>query len=195
MKNSSRIAAIFICLLSGTVTAQAIQDMSATINMFKGNPTVSPLFDSAYGYAVFPTIGKGGIGIGAAHGTGQTYVGDKVTGTVSMTQVSIGLQLGGQVYSQLIFFEDQRAYDDFTSGNFELDAQASAVAVTASAQASSGTTGSAASAGAGGTAGAQADSIYRKGMQIFVIGKGGLMYEASIGGQKFKFKPVKDTGK
>jgi len=180
-----------IFLLSGTAFAKdEIEDMAETINMFKANETSGAYFDSAYGYAVFPTIGKGGIGIGAAHGSGQTYVGGSATGFTSMTQVTIGLQLGGQVYSQVIFFESEAAYINFTSGNFEFDAQASAIAITASAQAKAGTTGSGASAGLGGSAGKQAGQEYRKGMQIFVIGKGGLMYEASVGGQKFSFKPV-----
>jgi hypothetical protein len=181
---------IAFALFSFTAIAQDVKDFSSTIEMFKGNSTLTPYFESAYGYAVFPTIGKGGIGIGAAHGKGQVYVGGDVTGFTALTQLTIGLQLGGQVYSQVIFFKDQSGYADFTSGNFEFDAQASAIAVTASAQASVGTTGTGASAGAGGTAGAQAPAEYRKGMQIFIIGKGGLMYEATIGGQKFDFQPI-----
>ena len=184
------IAATLLLSSSAALAKREVKDYSDTIDMFKRSETVAPYFASAYGYTVFPTIGKGGIGIGGAHGKGQVYAGGKVTGFTSVTQVTIGFQLGGQAYSQIVFFEDQRAYDDFTSGNFEFDAQASAIAVTASAQASAGSSGAAASAGAGGTAGAQADSDYRKGMQIFVIGKGGLMYEASIGGQKFNFTPI-----
>jgi lipid-binding SYLF domain-containing protein len=151
---------------------------------------VQPYFKNAYGYAIFPTIGKGGIGIGGAHGSGQVYVGDKVTGKTSMTQLTIGLQLGGQAYSQIIFFEDKRAYQEFTSGNFEFGAQASAVAITAGAQAQAGTTGAAASASPGGSAGAQAATKYQKGMAVFTRAKGGLMYEAAIGGQKFSFEPI-----
>lgn len=186
----SMIAATLLLSSNAALAQREVKDYSDTIDTFKRNETVAPYFASAYGYAVFPTIGKGGIGIGGAHGKGQVYAGGKVTGFTSVTQVTIGFQLGGQAYSQVIFFEDQRAYDDFTSGNFEFDAQASAIAVTASAQASAGSSGAAASAGGGGTAGKQADSDYRKGMQIFVIGKGGLMYEASIGGQKFGFAPI-----
>jgi len=191
MKLAFPMIAAALLLTSGAAVAdREVEDYSETIEMFKRNDTVAPYFASAYGYAVFQTIGKGGIGIGGAHGKGQVYVGDKVTGFTKMTQVTIGFQLGGQAYSQVIFFEDQSAYENFTSGNFEFDAQASAIAVTASAQASAGTTGSGASAGAGGTAGKQAGTEYRKGMQTFVIGKGGLMYEASIGGQKFGYDPV-----
>jgi lipid-binding SYLF domain-containing protein len=104
---------------------------------------------------------------------------------------SIGWQFGGQAFSQMIFFADKRAYDDFTSGNFEFDATASAVAITAGAQASAGTEGASAGASAGPATGKQAKTSYHKGMAVFVHAKGGLMYEASIGGQKFTFKPKK----
>ncbi|KPK55939.1 MAG: hypothetical protein AMS22_02850 [Thiotrichales bacterium SG8_50] len=182
----------FLALALSTIVlspALAVEDMSSTIKIFNDSPVVQPYFANAYGYAVFPTIGKGGIGIGGAHGKGQVYQGGKVTGTTSMTQLTIGLQLGGQAYSQLIFFEDKRAYDEFTSGNFEFGAQASAVAITAGATAQASTGGTGASATAGGTAGKQSAS-YQKGMAVFTHAKGGLMYEASIGGQKFSFEPV-----
>ena len=171
--------------------AYAADDYSATLKVFKDSSVVQPYFASAHGYAVFPTIGKGGVGIGGAHGKGQVYQGGKVTGKSSMTQLTIGLQLGGQAYSQIVFFEDKRAYDEFTSGNFEFGAQASAVAITAGATAQAGTTGAGASATAGGTAGKQKAS-YQKGMAVFTHAKGGLMYEATLGGQKFSFEP---TGK
>jgi lipid-binding SYLF domain-containing protein len=191
MKILTATIATLLLLISGIVHAgQAVQDYSGTINMFKGNQTVAPYFNSAYGYAVFPTIGKGAIGIGGAHGKGQVYTGGAVTGFTSMTQITIGFQLGGQAYSEIIFFKDKRAYEDFTSGNYEFDAQASAVAVTSSAQASVGTTGTGASAGPGGGAGTHADTSYRKGTLTFVMGKGGLMFESSIGGQKFNYKQV-----
>jgi lipid-binding SYLF domain-containing protein len=129
------------------------------------------------------------MGIGGAHGKGRVFAKGKMTGTATMTQVTVGLQLGGQVFSQVIFFEDQRAYDDFTSGNFEFGAQATAVALTAGASASVGG-GAGASAGAsGGQNNATAVGDYRKGMAIYTIAKGGLMYEATLGGQKFKFTP------
>jgi lipid-binding SYLF domain-containing protein len=168
----------------------AADDYSNAIKVFKDSPVVQPYFKNAYGYAIFPTIGKGGIGIGGAYGSGQVYVGDKVTGKTTVTQVTIGLQLGGQAYSQIIFFEDKRAYTDFTSGNFEFGAEASAVAITAGAQAQAGTTGAGASASPGGSAGKQAATDYHKGMVVFTRAKGGLMYEATIGGQKFSFEPI-----
>ncbi len=175
-------------LLSSTGFTE--DDYSASIKAFKAADETKPFFKNAYGYALFPTIGKGGLGVGAAHGKGQVYMAAKVTGTTSMTQLTIGLQAGGQAYSQIIFFQDKRAYDDFTSGNFEFGAQATAVAITASAQASAGSTGSTAGAAPGGTAGKQAKIDYHKGMAVFTYAKGGLMYEASIGGQKFSFEPM-----
>jgi len=185
------IPLLSLLLLAGAsfVSAAEVEDYSETIDKFRASGQAGPYFDSAYGYAVFPTIGKGGVGIGGARGKGQVYQGGEVIGFATMTQLSIGLQLGGQSYSQVIFFEDQRALEDFTAGNFEFDAQASAVAITASAQAKAGTTGTGASAGPGGTAGVQAVTDYYKGMKVFTIAKGGLMYEASLAGQKFKFTP------
>ena len=168
----------------------AADDYQKAAKVFRDSEVVGPYFQKSYGYAIFPTIGKGGIGIGGAHGSGQVYAGGKLMGKTSMTQVTIGLQLGGQAYSQIIFFEDKRAYNDFTSGNFEFGAEASAVAITAGAQAQAGTTGAGASASPGGSAGAQAKTEYHKGMAVFTRAKGGLMYEASIGGQKFSFEPV-----
>jgi len=179
---------ILVLALANPVQAGKFTD---TINVFKKSEAVQPFFKSAYGYAVFPTIGKAGIGIGGSYGTGQVYKGGKVTGEASVLKGSIGFQLGAQAFSQMIFFEDKRAYDEFTSGNFEFDATASAVAITAGVQAKAGTEGASAVASAGPASGAQAKTSYHKGMVVFTHAKGGLMYEASIGGQKFKFKPKK----
>jgi len=169
-------------------------DISTTIENFRG-AGAGEFIDDAYGYAVFPSIGKGGIGIGGSHGKGEVYRGGKLVGKTKMSQITYGLQLGGQVYSQMIFFRDERAFDDFTSGNFEFGAQATAVALTAGAQAST-------SSGGGGntSSGTDADSSKvnasekqydgRSGMATFTIAKGGLMYEATLGGQKFKYEPL-----
>ena len=182
----------FITILVASFSNLARADKySNTIATFKKSPQVQPFFKSAYGYAVFPTVGKGGLGIGGAHGKGQVYRKGKVTGKTSLTKVTIGLQAGGQAFSEIIFFQDKRAYDEFTSGNFEFDAAASAVAITAGAQAQAGTGGKTAGASAGPATGAQAKVKYSGGMAIFVHAKGGLMYEAAIGGQKFSFKPLK----
>jgi lipid-binding SYLF domain-containing protein len=147
------------------------------------------MFNTAHGYALFPSIGKAGIGIGGAHGKGRVFSGGSMTGTSSMSQVTVGFQLGGQVFSQVIFFEDQRAYDEFTSGNFEFGAQATAVALTAGASASAGGGAGASTGVSGGQNNANATGSYRKGLAIYTIAKGGLMYEASLGGQKFSYTP------
>ncbi len=164
---------------------------SDTIEVFKKSEAARPFFKNSYGYAVFPTIGKGGIGIGGAYGKGRVYRRGKITGKASLMKLSIGFQLGGQAFSEIIFFQDKRAYDEFTSGQFEFDAAASAVAITAGVQAKAGTEGATAGASAGPATGKQVKIDYHKGMAVFVHTKGGLMYEASIGGQKFSFTPVK----
>ncbi len=172
------------------MAARAGDDYAATIRLFRGSLVVEKFFEHAYGYAVFPTIGKGGIGIGGAYGEGRVYRHGHVTGRSSMAQLTIGLQLGGQAYSQIIFFRDKRAYEEFTKGDFEFGAQATAVAITVGAQAQAGTTGSSAGASSGKGAGRQRASYYR-GMAVFTHAKGGLMYEASLGGQKFSFEPLR----
>ena len=177
-----------VILLSSFPNLAHADKYSNTIEVFKKSPAVQPFFKSAYGYAVFPTVGKAGIGIGGAYGKGQVYRGGKVTGTAKLFKATVGFQLGGQAFKQIIFFEDKRAYDDFTSGEFEFDAAASAVAITAGAQAKAGTEGATAGASAGPATGTQAKRSYRKGMAVFVHTTGGLMYEAAIGGQKFTFK-------
>lgn len=189
--NITKILTMSAVLVLGISTVAIADKFTDTIEIYKKSPAVQPFFKSAYGYAVFPTIGKGGLGIGGSYGKGRVYRGGKVTGEVSLTKVSIGFQAGGQGFSEMIFIQDKRAYDDFTSGEFEFDAAASAVAITAGAQAKAGTEGAAASASAGPATAEQAKANYRKGMAVFVHIKGGLMYEASIGGQKFKFKPLK----
>ncbi len=122
-------------------------------------------FDKAAGYAVFPNVGKGGFGIGGARGKGLLKEGGETTAVVTLTQLTFGFQAGGQAYSEFIFFEDDIALGNFKRGNYELGAQASAVAI---------------------TAGASADADFNKGVAIFTQAKGGLMYEATVGGQKFK---------
>ena len=146
-------------------------------------------FENAYGYAVFPTIGKGGAVIGAAYGKGRVVVGGKHVGDTSLTQVTLGPQFGGQAFSQIIFFEDKHAFDEFTGGNFELGAQASAVAITASASAGATTFGLSAGA-SGGQDHVVTAGKYYKGMAIFTVAKGGLMFEATVGGQKFNYTPL-----
>lgn len=191
MKKNYRFPVVFIVLVSALILSNPAHadKFTDTINVFKKSEAVQPFFKNAYGYAVFPTIGKAGFVIGGSYGTGRVYKGGKVTGETSLIKGSIGFQLGGQAFSQMIFFQDKRAYDEFTSGSFEFDAAASAVVITAGVQAKAGTEGATAGASAGPSTGKQAKASYHKGMVVFVHAKGGLMYEASIGGQKFTFKP------
>lgn len=184
----SILSALLVLLLPVSIVAQG-DVYSQTIETFKKSTAVKPFFANAYGYAVFPTIGKGGFGVGGAYGRGQVYEYGKIKGTAELFKATIGFQLGGQVFSEIIFFQDKRAYDEFTSGAFEFDATASAVAITAGAQAKIGTEGASAGVSAGPASGKQAKTTYRKGMAVFMHAKGGFMYEASIGGQKFIFKP------
>ncbi len=181
---------LIIILMTMTITPVYADSYSKTIAVFKKSEAVQPFFKDCYGYAVFPTIGKGGIVVGGAYGEGQVYKKGSLSGTVSMAKLTLGFQLGGQAFSQIIFFEDKRAYNEFTSGNFEFDAAVSAVAITAGVQAKAGTEGGTAGASAGPATGTQADTDYYKGMVVFVHAKGGLMYEAAIGGQKFNFTPL-----
>ncbi len=164
-------------------------DYPASVALFKNAGESAEFFDNSYGYAIFPTIGAGGLIVGAAHGNGRVYVGGKYVGDTSMTQLSAGFQAGGKAYSQIIFFQDKRALDEFESGSFEFAADASAIAITTGAHASVGTTGA--------TSGASGDmkdantrsSGYQKGMVVFSIAKGGLMYAATVAGQRFTYSP------
>lgn len=168
-------ALLLVCLFTlGLNTAlawdaNAVKKANETIAAFKKkDKKLENFFKQAHGYAVFPTVGKGAMGIGGAHGKGVVYEKGKPVGETSLTQLTIGFQLGGQAYSEIIFFKDKKTLDDFKKGNFELGAQASAVAI---------------------TAGASADVNYEKGVAVFTMAKGGLMYEASVGGQKFSYTP------
>ncbi len=132
------------------------------------DPSVQRFFDKSAGYVVIPTVGKAGFGIGGARGKGLLYENGAITAIITLSQLSFGFQWGGQAYSEFIFFEDDATLTNFKRGNYELGAQASAVAV---------------------TAGVSADAEFNGGMAIFTQAKGGLMYEASVGGQKFKVEP------
>jgi lipid-binding SYLF domain-containing protein len=188
MKSIRSLLLVFM-LIAGFFTPALADSYSETMAVFKQSDAVKPFFKDSYGYAVFPVIGKGGFIIGGSYGEGKVYKHRSETGTVKLIKGSIGFQLGGQAFSQMIFFQDRRAYEEFTSGSFEFDATASAVAITAGVQAKAGTEGGTAGASAGPATGVQAEIEYFKGMAVFVHAKGGLMYEASIGGQKFTFTP------
>lgn len=157
-----------------------------TIALFKHAGESAVFFTDCYAYAVFPTIGAGGLIVGGARGRGQVYVHDRPVGDAMMTQLSIGFQAGGKAYSEIIFFQDKRALDEFESGTFEFAASASAVAITAGASASVGT--DRASSGASvGKSNATTNGDYQTGMAVFTIAKGGLMFAADISGEKFAY--------
>ena len=181
---------LVLLLLAFTFSGALADDYADTVKVFQKAGESGQFFGKSYGYALFPTIGKGGIGVGGAHGSGRVYAKGAHTGDASMTQLTIGLQFGGQAYSQIIFFEDKRAFDEFTSGNFEFSAQAAAVAITAGASVQAGTTGPSATA-SGTRDHAKYRGRYYKGMAVFTVAKGGLMYEATIGGQKFEYSAKK----
>ena len=149
---------------------ELIQDCdSAKAEFIQTDPSLSKFFASAAGYVIFPNVGKGAVGIGGASGNGIVYEKGRMIGKAKLSQVSVGFQLGGQAYRELIFFETQEALDRFKKNKVELSAQASAVAA---------------------TAGASANAKYSDGVMIYTQQKGGLMYEASVGGQKFKFTKI-----
>jgi len=179
---------ILVVLLPLTVGAQEIKDYSKAKNAFRSAPEVRWFFDNAYGYALFPVVGKAALIFGGAYGEGQVYRNGQVTGTVNLIHGSIGFQWGGQAFSEIIFFQNQWAYENFTRGQFEFDAKASAVAITAGASVQTSTTGTSASASAGPQTGVQSQAYYTNGMATFVKVKGGLMAELSVGGQKFNFR-------
>jgi lipid-binding SYLF domain-containing protein len=183
----SVLVVLLLAFVSGAVWAD---DDAQTIQLFKNAGESGGYFSGSYGYAVFPTIGKGGLVIGGAHGDGRVYARGKYIGDTSMTQVSVGLQAGGEAYSEIIFFHDKAALDNFTSGNFEFGAGVNAIAITAAASATTGTTGSGAAA-SGGKKDAKTKGSYHDGLAVFTIAKGGLMAEISVSGQKFSYKAAR----
>jgi lipid-binding SYLF domain-containing protein len=163
-----------VAMLPVPVPTPLTQDnVPPVIARFKAkDPRVAKAFDEAHGYVVFPTVGKGAIGIGGARGKGWVYEQGQRIGKATLTQVTIGFQLGGQAYSEVIFFKDDAALENFKRGHLKLDAQASAVALTERVS---------------------ADLAYRHGVAIVTRAEGGLMYEASVGGQKLSFHPLDKT--
>jgi lipid-binding SYLF domain-containing protein len=132
-------------------------------------PKLRNYFESAYGVAVFPTVGKGSMGLGGGYGEGEVFEGQHRVGTTTLVHITAGLALGGQAYSELIFFRDPAALERFQAGKFELGAQASAVAV---------------------EAGVSSDAAYDEGVAVFTMTRGGLMYEAAVAGQKFSYRAL-----
>lgn len=166
-------SAFFLAVLSTSV-AQAADDelpaesKQAVANFQKADSTLQTFFTNAAGYAVFPSVGKGGFIVGAARGKGLVYEKSKVVGKATLTQVSIGAQVGGQDFAEVIFFETPAALKDFKDGKFEMSAEVSAVAA---------------------AEGASKTAKYKEGVAVFTLPKKGLMVQASVGGQKFKYEP------
>ena len=180
-------ATVALAALATMPSAARADDYTDTVQLFKNAGQSGTFFDKAHGYAVFPTIGKGALGIGGARGTGRVYVQGRHVADTTLTQLSIGFQAGGQTFSQIVFLEDERAFREFSSGQFGFGAGVSAVAITAAASASASTTGATAGV-SGGKKDATTSGEYYRGMAVFTIAKGGLMYEAALAGQKFSYK-------
>jgi lipid-binding SYLF domain-containing protein len=178
-------ALVLAAISAGVARADSYDD---AIHTFRQAGKSSTFFVKAYGYAVFPTVGGAGFVIGAAHGKGRVYAHGMLTGDTTMNLVSAGLQAGAKAYSEIIFFEDKRALEEFESGHFQFGADASAVAITAGAEAGAGTTGVSSEASAE-SSNANTSGSYVNGMAVFTIAKGGLMYAATISGQQFTYVP------
>jgi lipid-binding SYLF domain-containing protein len=186
LTRTSAVMALLLCLPVGAAQAATSKQ---TIDIFRNSGASASFFANSYAYAVFPTVGSGALGVGGAFGKGRVYVHGRYIGDATMGQLSVGFQAGGKAYSEIIFFQDKRALDEFESGSFEFGADASVVAITAGANASAATNG--ASAGASATEGdATTRGVYQKGMAVFTVAKGGLMYSAAIAGQKFSYEPA-----
>ena len=181
---------LYVALLSLLPLSSAWADrFQETIEVFRGAGESGTFFERSYGYAVFPTVGRAGVGIGGARGSGRVFVDGQHVGDSTMTQLTVGLQLGAQAYSMIVFFEDERAFNEFTSGTFEFGAQAKAVAITAGVSAGASTAGSSAGA-SGGRHDATTIGDFNRGLAVFTVARGGLMYEASIGGARFNYTPL-----
>lgn len=183
-----RFVAIVVALFALSAPLQA-DEYADTKEAFRTAGQSGAFFERSYGYAIFPTVGKGGLGVGGAHGVGRVYEQGRYIGDVSVTQLSVGFQAGGQAFSQIIFLQDKRALDEFTSGEFSFAAGFSAVAITAGANLSAGTSGASAAV-SGGRKDATTTGEFYRGFAVFTIAKGGLMYEMSVAGQKFSFTPA-----
>jgi len=188
MKIMTLLLASTFSLILGTSVAYA-SEYDETIELFKHAGESAVFFNQCYAYAVFPTIGAGGLVVGGARGKGHVYVHDQLVGDTTMTQLSIGFQAGGKAYSQIIFFETKRDLDQFESGKFEFNAGASAIAITASASASVGMDRASSEASRAATD-ATTNGDYQTGMAVFTIGKGGLMFAANLAGEKFSYKAL-----
>ena len=182
-----KVCTVLLSLLVSPLLHGFADDYDDTIKTFRDAGQSGEFFAKSYGYAVFPTVGKGGLVVGGTHGSGHVYEKGTYVGDASITAVSVGLQAGGEAFSEIIFFENKAAFDEFTTGNFEFGAQAQAVAIKSGASAQA-TTGGANAGASSGKKGAATAGSYYKGMAVFTVAKGGAMVEMSIAGQKFKYK-------
>ncbi|MDP9009742.1 MAG: lipid-binding SYLF domain-containing protein [Pseudomonadota bacterium] len=187
MRRTALVIGFAAALFAAAVGAANAGKYADTISLFKNAGESAAFFQNSYAYAVFPNIGEAGFVVGGAFGKGHVYVHGQLVGDTTMKQLSVGFQAGGQDYSQIVFFQDKRALDQFESGSFEFSAGAKAVAITAAANASAGTNG-VTSGASGGKRDASTDGAYNDGMAVFTIAKGGLMYAAALAGQKFTYK-------
>ncbi len=163
--------AVGLALMGSARAADPVEQARQTLAVFlKTDPALKRFVDTSAGYVIFPSVGKGAVGIGGAHGSGVLFERGIPTATATLTQVTVGLQLGGQSFSQIIFFENPKSLSDFRDGDFSLAAQVSAVAL---------------------AAGAAKSAKYTNGVAVFTATTSGLMFEASVGGQKFKVKPLR----
>jgi len=188
---SARLSALalLVTVFSVSVPVHADQYTDAA-NIFRNTETASPFFAGSYGYAIFPTVGKGGFIIAGGFGKGRVFVAGDPVGDSTLTQASIGFQIGGQAYTQIIFFEDERAFREFSAGGFEFGGQVNATVIKASAQATASTAGSTAGASGGINDVEIVSPGFHKGMAVFIVATGGLMFEASVGGQRFSYRPI-----
>lgn len=178
---------LLVVLASLAWPLNAVADEYAdTKELFRNAGQSGSFFDRSYAYAIFPTVGKGGLGVGGARGVGRVYEQGRYIGDVVLTQVSLGFQAGGQAFSQIVFLQDKRALNEFIGGEFQFGAGIGAVAITAGASASAGTSGASAAV-SGGKKDARTTGEFYRGFAVFTIAKGGLMYEAAVAGQKFSF--------
>jgi lipid-binding SYLF domain-containing protein len=182
-------AALSVCVSTTARAEPESVKVDDAVSLFKHAGASAGFFHHSYAYAIFPTVGEGAFVVGGAGGKGRVIVRGQQVGEATLAQVSVGFQAGGKAYSEIIFFRDKAALDEFESGNFEFGADASVTAITASADASAATNGTQAGA-SGGEKDATTRGHYYKGMAVFTIAKGGLMYQAAIAGQKFSFKPL-----
>jgi lipid-binding SYLF domain-containing protein len=189
---ATAILAVWTTVLATSISVARAEPEAAkladAVSLFQNAGQSGAFFQHSYGYAVIPTVGEGAFVVGGAGGKGGVFVHGQQVGEVKLGQLSVGFQAGGKAFSEIVFFEDKRAFNEFTSGHFEFGADASVTAITANVDASAGTTGENSGA-SGGEKDARTQGHYYKGMAVFTIAKGGLMYQAAVAGQKFSYKP------